>query len=73
MSAITIPRNMKTKILLYTKKNLLKNGHDISSNELLDRFNQADLIEELIVSEMVGSKNKYLIDLLKELEDNKKI
>ena len=69
--AITIPKTTKVKLLLSAKKNLEKNGYNISSSELFDQFNRVELIDEIIVNEMIGSKNKYIIDLVKELEDNK--
>lgn len=69
-SAITIPKNTKAKELANANRNLTKSGHDISLQTLLDASIQVDAISEIIVNEMVGSKNKYLIDLMKEFGDN---
>ena len=69
--AITIPKTTKVKLLLSDKKNLEKNGYNISSSELFDKFNRVELIDEIIVNEMIGSKNKYLVDLEQSKEDNK--
>ena len=71
-SAATISNTTKAKILSKTKRNLAKDGQDMSLQTLLDNFSQADVITDIITSEMIGSKNKYLIDLYKELGDNKK-
>ena len=69
--AITIPKTTKAKILSKAKRNLAKNGQDISLQTLLDNFSHTEIIADIITSEMIGSKNKYLIDLYKELGDNK--
>ena len=71
-SAITIPKTTKAKILSKAKRGLAGDGQDISLQALLDNFSQAEVITDIITSEMIGSKNKYLIDLYKELGDNKK-
>lgn len=71
-STITISKTSKAKILSKAKRNLAKDGQDISLQTLLDNFSQAEVITDIIASEMIGSKNKYLIDLYKELGDNKK-
>lgn len=71
-SATTISNTTKAKILSKTKRNLAKDGQDMSLQTLLDNFSQADVITDIITSEMIGSKNKYLIDLHDELGDNKK-
>ena len=70
-SAITISKTTKAKILSKAKRNLAKDGQDMSLQALLDGFSQAETITDIITSEMIGSKNKYLIDLYKELGDNK--
>ena len=70
-SETTIPKTTKAKILSKAKRNLAKDGQDISLQTLLDNFSQAEVISDIITSEMIGSKNKYLIDLYKELGDNK--
>lgn len=69
--AITIPKTTKAKILSKAKRNLAMRGQDVSLQTLLDNFSQAEVITDIITSEMIGSKNKYLIDLYKELGDNK--
>ena len=71
-SAITISKTTKAKILSKSRKNLAKDGQDISPQTLLDNFSQVEAVTDIITSEMIGSKNKYLIDLYKELGDNKK-
>lgn len=68
---ITISKTSKAKILSKAKRNLAKDGQDISLQTLLDDFSQAEIITDIITSEMTGSKNKYLIDLYKALGDNK--
>ena len=70
-SAITISKTSKAKILSKAKSNLAKDGQDMSLQTLLDNFSQAEVITDIITSEMIGSKNKYLIDLYEELGDNK--
>ena len=69
---MTISKTNKAKILSKAKRNLAKDGQDMSLQVLLDGFSQAEIITDIITSEMIGSKNKYLIDLYKELGDNKK-
>lgn len=69
---MTISKTSKAKILSKAKRNLAKDVQDISLHDLLDNFSQAEVITDIIASEMIGSKNKYLIDLYKELGDNKK-
>lgn len=71
-SATTISNTTKAKILSKAKRNLASEGRDILLPTLLNSFTQADVITDIITSEMIGSKNKYLIDLYKELGDNKK-
>ena len=68
---MTISKTNKAKILSKAKRNLAKDGQDMSLQVLLDGFSQAEIITDIITSEMIGSKNKYLIDLYKELRDNK--
>lgn len=68
---MTISKTNKAKILSKAKRNLAKDGQDMSLQVLLDGFSQAEIITDIITSEMIGSKNKYLIDLYKELGDNK--
>lgn len=68
---MTISKTNKAKILSKAKRNLAKDGQDMSLQALLDGFSQAETITDIITSEMIGSKNKYLIDLYKELGDNK--
>ena len=68
---MTISKTNKAKILSKAKRNLAKDGQDMSLQTLLDGFSQAEIITDIITSEMIGSKNKYLIDLYKELRDNK--
>lgn len=70
-SAITIPKTTKAKIISRAKRSLTGNGHDISLQLLLETLSQAEVITDIITSEMIGSKNKYLIDLYKELGNNK--
>jgi len=65
-SAITIPKNKKIKILTKSRNELIKTGHDISSQELFNQFTQVEVIMDIIVDEMIGSKNKYLIEYAKE-------
>ncbi len=69
---MTISKTNKAKILSKAKRNLAKDGQDMLLQALLDGFSQAEIITDIITSEMIGSKNKYLIDLYKELGDNKK-
>lgn len=69
---MTISKTSKAKILSKAKRNLAMRGQDVSLQTLLDNFSQAEVITDIITSEMIGSKNKYLIDLYKELGDNKK-
>ena len=68
---ITISKTNRAKILSKAKRNLAKNGQDIPLQPLLDNLSQVEVIADIITSEMIGSKNKYLIDLYKELGDNK--
>lgn len=70
-SALTISKTTKAKILSKAKRNLAKNGEDITLQLLLENLSQIEVITDIITSEMTGSKNKYLIDLYKELGDNK--
>ena len=71
-SAITIPKARKTKILVTAKQNLIKNGHEISSADILAAYNQVEVIADIMIDEMVGSKNKYYLELMREFGDNKK-
>ena len=68
---ITISKTNRAKILSKAKRNLAKNGQDIPLQPLLDNLSQVEVIADIITSEMIGSKNKYLIDLYKELGNNK--
>jgi hypothetical protein len=70
-STATTPKTTKVKELASAKRNLAKNGQDISLQVLLDMSTQVDIITEIIVNEMIGSKNKYLIDLMRDFGDNK--
>lgn len=70
-SAISIPKTVKVKELASAKRNLAKSGHDISLLVLLDTSEKVDSITDIIVNEMIGSKNKYLIDLMRDFGDNK--
>lgn len=65
-SAITIPKTKRTKILAESKSRLIKSGHNISPEELASQFPEVEVIMDIIVSEMIGSKNKYLIEYAKE-------
>lgn len=67
---MTISKQTKQKYYQKVKRNLAKDGQDMSLQALLDGF-QAEIITDIITSEMIGSKNKYPIDLYKELGDNK--
>lgn len=71
-SETTISKTTKAKILSKAKRNLAKDGQDIPLQTILGSFSQAEIITDIITSEMIGSKNKYLVDLYKELGDNKK-
>lgn len=71
-SAITIPKTKKTKILATAKQNLIKNGHEISSADILAAYNQVEVITDIMIDEMFGSKNKYYLELMHEFGDNKK-
>jgi hypothetical protein len=71
-SAITIPKTKRIKILAESKSELLKAGQNISPEELANRFTEAEVIMDIIVSEMIGSKNKYLIEYAKENGYNNK-
>ena len=70
-SAITISKTSKAKIISKARRNLTKNGLDVPLQTLLTNLSQAEVIADVITSEMIGSKNKYLIDLYKELGNNK--
>ena len=69
-STLTTPKTTKAKELANAKRNLAKKGQDISLQVLPDTSTQVDIITEIIVNEMIGSKNKYLIDLMRDFGDN---
>jgi hypothetical protein len=65
-SAITIPKTKRIKILAESKYELVKSGHNMSPEELANQFTEVEVIMDIIVAEMIGSKNKYLIEYAKE-------
>ena len=71
-SAISIPKTKKVKILSTAKQNLPKNGHEISTADVIANLNQVEAIADIMIDEMFGSKNKYYLDLMREFGNNKK-
>lgn len=71
-STVTIPKTNKVKILKEAKRSLSKSGHEISSADIVRIFNQVEAITDVMISEMLGSKNKYYVELMREFGDNKK-
>ena len=70
--AITIPKTRKAKILAVAKRNLEKSGHEISNADILAAFNQVEAMTDIMIDEMLGSKNKYYIEFMRNFGDNKK-
>lgn len=69
--AITISSTKRATILRKCRQNIKEAGNDITYQILLDHSQKTDEIIDIIITEMTGSKNKYLVDLEQSKEDNK--
>ena len=69
--AITISSTKRATILRKGRQNIKEAGNDITYQILLDHSQKTDEIIDIIITEMIGSKNKYLVDLEQSKEDNK--
>ena len=69
--AVTISSTKRVTILVKCRQNIRKTGNDILYQTLLGSSQKTDEIIDIIITEMIGSKNKYLVDLEQSKEDNK--
>jgi hypothetical protein len=69
--AITISSTKRAMILRKCRQNIREAGNDITYQTLLDNSQKTDEIIDIIITEMIGSKNKYLVDLERSKEDTK--